>query len=62
MQRRSLKEDGVTSGPGALHGSFLDFAAPHMPAGDHILFFPAPLVSPGAAAGLSHGLGVGTYC
>lgn len=29
----------VRSGPGALHGSFLDFAAPHTPAGHHIPLF-----------------------
>lgn len=50
------------SGPGALRGGFLDSAAPHTPAGDHILLFPALLVSPRAAAGLCHGLGVGTQC
>lgn len=29
----------MRSGPGALHGNFLDLTAPDTPAGDHTFFF-----------------------
>lgn len=53
-------EGGWGSGQVLVH--CMDFAAPHTPAGGHILLFPALLVSPGTAAGLCHGLAVGTLC
>lgn len=61
--RHSGCGEGVWKRMGVMSdGSFLDFAAPHTPTSNHILLFPALLVSLGAAAGFCHGLGVGTQC